>query len=276
MRELNELSVLLILKLPHEHTNYWNWILPIIWSQSSAFTQQIDECWNAGIPFRFFFFRPRLSRAPRDRPLKEKAPQVNANESVKIPIRIKKLYNHNVSPHRRRIEQGKSIEKTLKRREDQRRCRPSELFRYIYYRHHKIIIYYTMFLLCPIVCVCLRLWGASQSNQRRQCDRVERYVLCKTERRYLLTAHRARVSAEPKKRRSEARRKYDTYCLCCSLITSILYSAICSRSLSSAVDCWGWENGGKKPKHEIISGSGSGEAFLQSRLPLCRRSGGKN
>lgn len=60
--DMNELGILLIHKLPHEHTNYLNWILPIIWSQSSAFTQQIDECWNTGIPFRFvffiFFYRP--------------------------------------------------------------------------------------------------------------------------------------------------------------------------------------------------------------------------
>jgi hypothetical protein len=53
---------------------------------------------------------------------KEKAPQVNANESVKIPIRIKKLYNHNVSPHRRR-EEKKIYRKNIKRarrREEER------------------------------------------------------------------------------------------------------------------------------------------------------------
>jgi hypothetical protein len=54
------------------------------------------------------------------------------NESVKIPIRIKKLYNHNGRGPERDVEQGKNIEKTLKKKserrgeggEDQRSCRP--------------------------------------------------------------------------------------------------------------------------------------------------------
>lgn len=57
---LNELCILLIHKLPHEHTNYLNWILPIIWSQSSAFTQQIDEM----LKYRNSFGSSSSSTAP--------------------------------------------------------------------------------------------------------------------------------------------------------------------------------------------------------------------
>lgn len=49
-------------------------------------------------------------------PRKEKAPQVNANESVKIPIRIKKLYNHNGEPSSRGELSKKNIEKTLNKK----------------------------------------------------------------------------------------------------------------------------------------------------------------
>lgn len=58
--------------------------------------------------------------------------------------RALRTYTKLESPEERRTATNeRTTNKKIKRR-----CRPSELFRYIYYRHHKIIIYYTMFLLC--------------------------------------------------------------------------------------------------------------------------------
>jgi hypothetical protein len=68
-----------------------------------------------------------------------------------------------------------NIEKTLKKKSGRRARRRekikevaglSELFRYIYYRHHKIIIYYTMFLLCPIVCA--ERWGLRHQDKKKK------------------------------------------------------------------------------------------------------------
>lgn len=132
---------------------------------------------------------------------KQKAPQVNANESVKIPIRIKKLYNHNGEPSSRGELSKKNIEKTLNKKILRRKIKGvaglRSLFRYIYYRHHKIIIYYTMFLLCPIVCVCLLLWGVFIKEARKTEKRQRLWsAMCYAKRRDDIVAYRAKVSAE--------------------------------------------------------------------------------
>lgn len=139
-----------------------------------AFTQPnwwVLKCRNSFQVLLLRTARAHLSRSPKKQHRKS-----TPNESVKIPIRIKKLYNHNVSPHRTSGEVSKrNIEKTLKakrrRNDDEIKgvCRPSELFRYIYYRHHKIIIYYTMFLLCCDRC-CAFFVDVGLSRRRSKCE----------------------------------------------------------------------------------------------------------
>ena len=123
--------------------------------------------------------------------------------------------------------------------------------RYIYYRHHNIITYYTMFLLLFLSLFSLRLFfnfsrSIKKNNYICECEKngYELYAKrCGRRSFFSYNKNRARVS-------ESAREKKDTYCAKAFVLTHYIFSHSLNVLWASS---WWWFTKNKRTENSFIA-----------------------